>query len=206
MIVKICGVRTKKDFFYAIKAGADEIWFIVGAPESKRNIDFKKARGLLNIETTTRKIAVTVAKSAEEIERLVSEINPTTIQVHGNITKKEWEKIAELCGKKGIKIIWAVKAGRKAERGIRTCGVDTILLDSANIGGTGKKADWKKCARIVKKFPGKKIRLSGGLTPENVQEAIKTVRPWAVDVSSGVEEDGKKSFRRMKEFVKTAKS
>ncbi len=206
MIVKICGVRTKKDFFYAIKAGADEIGFIVEAPESKRNIDFKKARELLRIKTSKRKIAVTVATSAEEIERLASEINPKTIQVHGNITKKELEKIAEFCGKRGVKIIRAVKAGKKAERDIRTCGVDEILLDSAAVGGTGKKADWKKCARTVKKFPDKKIRLSGGLTPENVGEAIRTVRPWAVDVSSGVEENGKKSFRKIKAFVKTAKS
>lgn len=206
MIVKICGARTKKDFLSAIKAGADEIGFIVGVPESKRNISFKKARGLLRIKITKRRIAVTVAKSAEEIEELASEINPKTIQVHGNIPKQEWKKILAFCKRKKIEIIRAVKAGLGAENEIKNCGVDAILLDSAAVGGTGKTADWKRCAQIVKKFTDKRIKLSGGLTPENVQEAIRTVKPWAVDVSSGVEEDGKKSFRKMRKFVKTAKS
>lgn len=205
MLVKICGVRTKKDFLSAAKAGADELGFIVCVPESKRNVSLKKAREFLKTRTKKKKVAVTVAKKAGEIEKIVHEIQPRMIQIHGRMPANEWKKIVDVCKKNRIEVIRAVKAAAGAEKDIRESGVEMILLDSATAGGTGRKADWKKCARIAKKFPDKKIKLSGGLTPENVREAIKIVHPWAVDVSSGVEEKGRKSFRRMKEFVKAAK-
>jgi len=204
MIVKICGLRTKRDLISAIKAGADEIGFVVGVPESKRTISYNKARELLKIRTSKKTVAVTVAKRASEMEKIIREIQPHAIQIHGRMPAEEWRKMRAFCKRKRVEVIRAIKAGASAEKDIAGSGIGTILLDSATIGGTGKKADWKRCARIVKKFPGKKIRLSGGLTPGNVQEAVRIVKPWAVDVSSGVEKKGKKSFRKMSAFVKAA--
>lgn len=200
MQVKICGIKTKNDLKKAVKTRADEVGFVVGIPTSPRNISFSKAKKLLK-GNKEKKVIVTLAENAE---RIIKELNPEILQVHGG-TKREWKRIMKIAGK--IEIRRALKADEKVINELKNLRKCKILLDYGITGGTGKTPDWKICKKIVQEAHslGMKVILAGGLTPGNVKKAIKIVKPDGVDVASGVETKRKKDFSKIKKFIINAK-
>lgn len=207
--LKICGMMRETDIKYADKA--DMLGFVVDAPSSHRNLSLERASKLVelapdNIET----VAVTVQSSKKKIKKIVEETDVDSIQIHAEITKKEVSDIRKILPR-GVKITVLVSVhGRtneviKRAREMADSGADRIILDSKTykkIGGTGKTHDWgvsRKIRDAVYPFP---IILAGGITPENVKEAIAAVKPWGVDVSSGVEASRKKSKNKIAALMK----
>jgi phosphoribosylanthranilate isomerase len=183
--VKICGITRPEDLRAAVDAGADAIG-LVFYPPSPRCLKPAQARELRNaVPPFVTPVALFVNASRVEVERVVSEVRPALLQFHG-------EETAEFCAAFGLPYLKAcrVKSGVKA-------GVDLLkylrpfsgaagwLLDShvEEYGGVGERFDWS----VVPAARERPLVLSGGLTSGNVGEAIRRVRPWAVDVSSGVE-------------------
>ena len=156
-------------------------------------------------------VVITYFDTAEEACRLVQEVRGAAIQFHGRITRDELTIFRQKCPT--VKTIGCVTvAGEAALRQAVRFGPplwDAIILDSfdprtGRKGATGLTHDWSISAEIVKMSPLSVI-LAGGLTPENVARAIRTVRPWGVDANTGLENpDGTRNFEKIKAFAKAA--
>jgi len=206
MKVKICGVTREKDLISAVKAGADALGFIVNIPSSQRNLSLEKAKKLVKktpifIDT----VAVVKPKNIKELIKIVEKLKPKSLQIYGNnIPIKELKKIE-------LPIIKPIKADEKTIfKEIKgACEFNAVLIDSFSLnklGGTGEPHDWSLSRKVRDKIYPKPLILAGGLTPDNVQKAIEIVKPYAVDVSSGVEfKPGVKSYEKMVKFIKKAK-
>lgn len=207
--VKICGITSLEDLEVTIEAGADAVGFIVDVPQSPRNLPIRKALELIRatpvfVETVT----VTVPRNLNRLEKICDALNPDIIQVHGSslLHKEIRERLLDR------RLIGAVQAESdlvidKALEVAKT--FDAILMDShipGRYGGTGKTHDWERSRRVRDAIYPKPLILAGGLTPENVEEAIGLVKPYAADVSSGVESHpGAKDRSKVFEFIKRAK-
>ncbi len=185
--VKICGITNSSDLQTAVDNGADALGFIVGVPESPRNLPVREAWELIK-ETPVfvEAVAVTVPRDMAQLEGLYRKLSPDHIQVHGiNHFQLTRESLP------GAKIIGAIPAGSghgKAKEQARR--FDAVLVDTqvpGKHGGTGRTHDWSQSRQLRDAIHPKPLILAGGLTPGNVVEAIQTVNPYAVDVSSGVE-------------------
>ncbi len=204
--VKICGITSLKDLSTAVEAGADAIGFIVDVPSSPRNLSIRDAEKLMEATPIfVSRVVVTVPKDLSRLKRIYEKLNPEIIQLHGAIhmCKEIREQLPDACligaiqMKQNINLDVAVKTAEK---------FDAILLDShssGKYGGTGRTHDWMLSRRIRDAIYPKPLILAGGLNPENVKDAIRIVRPYAVDVSSGVEshpgvKDREKTFRFMR--------
>ena len=198
--VKICGVRDLDTALHAIDAGADALGFVF-AKSSPRYVDPRLAFQILGaLPPMATTIGLFVDASVEQymkIERLC----PTDYaQLHG----QESENVVRACGPRVIKAVRfdPETIGRELERWSSIAEVDAILVDGSS-GGQGVAFDWSALARVQDAAQGAPLILAGGLTPENVGVAIEAVRPYAVDVSSGVEktgEPGVKDFDRIEAF------
>lgn len=195
--IKICGTTSLPDALASVEAGANALGFIF-AP-SKRRISVSTAQQIIReLPPHMERIGVFLDATPDEIRRVLDEVPLTGIQMHGS------ESPAEICrdlpGSRRdslfkIKTIIA-DDGFKVPAGE---GVDAFLLDSG--AGSGKVFDWQT-ARARTKNCSKRIILAGGLTPENVNHALRTMRPWGVDVVSGVEsEPGRKDGEKLKAFI-----
>ena len=207
--VKICGITRKEDLDAAVAAGADAVGFVVGVASSPRNIALEKAEKLIRqVPPFVKSVLVTVPKSIDEFETY-EKLNPDAIQIHG----ENLHAAASVRLKfPNIQLIGAVNAQRAKDLNIIARAsklFDAILLDSfadGRYGGTGVVHDWKLSKRFKQVIHPKPLILAGGLNPENVAEAVRTVQPYAVDVSSGVEQQpGIKSHKKIVEFIKNAK-
>jgi phosphoribosylanthranilate isomerase len=194
---KICGVTCWEDAAAAIDAGADAIGINLVAG-SRRCIELKAAIGWIekvSREVTT--VAVTMNPSWEHAEMLLSAPYFAALQLHGMETPEFCARLADL-RKPVIKAISYQAGFEKA----RAYPVAAILVDSSaegEFGGTGRSFPWRGIDSGI--FPGTLI-VSGGLTPENVGEAIRVLRPHAVDVASGVElSPGRKDPVKLKRFI-----
>jgi phosphoribosylanthranilate isomerase len=196
--IKICGIKTVTDAFAAMEAGADLIGFNF-YPKSPRYIDVGRCRDIMS---AMRKfghityVGVFVNASVAEIRATIEICGLSLAQLHGDETA---EMLNALNGK-------AFKAFRGIPQrldGIARQDAPAILLDASvkgAYGGTGVTADWKGAAELAKKYP---LLLAGGLTPENVTDAVQQVKPWGVDVASGVESaPGVKDAGKMQAFVR----
>ena len=200
--VKICGITNIDDALLAVEYGADSLGFVFA--KSPRQITAQAARKIIEkLPPFIGKIGVFVNEPPSNVQRVARECGLTAIQLHG-------EEIPEFCV--SLHPLTMIKAIRvKDEKDIKILSaysfVTAYLLDSYTAdkkGGTGKKFDWK-LALLAKKF-NKPIILSGGLGPDNVAEAVKIVKPYAVDVSSGVEsKPGRKDKNKLKKFIEKAK-
>lgn len=201
-LVKICGIRTPEDLTAA--EGADLVGVVVEVPSSPRSRSVDQARVLFKrAEGRFRRVAVLVAPSAVAVRRTLSEAMPDLVQVHGAIPSGlSAEERARL-----IPSISVPLAGAAAPAPVPPPGgpYPFLHLDSSGgplPGGTGLTSDWQLCHQLVEGWPTAKFLLGGGLTPENVAEAVRTVRPFGVDVSSGVESrPGEKSRARVERFL-----
>jgi len=199
--VKICGITNLQDAKAAVECGADAIGFIFYKKSQRYISSVEAARIKVNLNPFITTVGVFVDAPYEEISQTIDEVGLDMIQFHGN-------ESPEFCRIFETKVIKAFRI--KDESSIETCknypGF-TWLLDtySADIqGGTGKAFNWDIALKA--KALNHNIVLSGGLTPENVAEAIRKVKPIAVDVSSGVELfPGKKDKDKIRNFVAAAK-
>jgi phosphoribosylanthranilate isomerase len=207
--VKICGITRKEDLDAAAAAGADAVGFVVGVASSPRNLSLSEAERLIRqVPPFVKSVLVTVPRSIDAFETY-EKLNPDAIQIHG----ENLHAAASVRLKfPNIQLIGAVNAQRAKDLNIiaKTSKLfDAILLDSfadGRYGGTGVVHDWKLSKRFKQVIHPKPLILAGGLNPENVAEAVRTVQPYAVDVSSGVEQQpGIKSHKKIVEFIKNAK-
>jgi phosphoribosylanthranilate isomerase len=197
--VKICGIRDRKTAEFAVDSGADAIGFVFA--ESKRKISLEEAREIsASLPERVWKIGVFVNETKEVLERTYEEVGLTHLQLHGDETP-------EFCRSIRYPVIKAIRVTSEADlRIIPEFNCDYILLDSPNgkyRGGNGTTFDWNLLKEL--KFQREKLILAGGLTIENVQEAIDLGKPVMVDVSSGVETNAKKDFLKMADFINKVK-
>lgn len=197
--VKICGLMEKEHVKMAVDAGVDAIGFVF-AP-SKRQVTIAKAQMLAeNIPPEVMKIGVFVDDSRAFIEKTYREVPLDFVQYHGNESPDFINKI----GLPSIKVI-SVHSSEDIKRAAQY-ETDYFLFDTPGTdykGGSGRIFDWqlmKECD-----VQSDSIILAGGLNAENVGEAIRTVQPYMVDVSSGVEVMGRKDENLMRTFIKVVK-
>jgi len=204
--VKICGITNLEDARLAVDLGADFLGFNF-YPKSPRYIAVEAARQVIEkLGHPVGLFGVFVNESCENIFRTSVEAGIDTVQLHGDESVSYIEDFRSRFGSNPI------KAFRITEEfsvdSIDGYIVDGILLDACipNLyGGSGVIADWATARIIASKHPY--VYLAGGLNPENVQEAIRAVRPYAVDVASGVESSpGKKDAKKLEAFIRNAKS
>jgi len=199
--IKICGIKTVEDALAAMDSGADMLGFNF-YPRSPRYISVGRCRDVMSVMRKYGQITyvgVFVNAPVEEIRATMETAALTLAQLHGDETS---EMIRALDGR-------AFKAFRGVpERlnGLAREDAPALLLDASvkgAYGGTGITADWKSAAELAKQVP---LLLAGGLTPENVADAVRQVRPWGVDVASGVESaPGVKDPAKIKAFVQAVK-
>ncbi len=198
--VKICGITNSEDAQAAIELGADALGFVFA--KSSRQVTQEQARDIIEkLPPFVSPVAVFVDEGVDTIKEVCSFSHIQTVQLHGN------EDPSYLHNLKGYKIIKAFRIKEEDDlKPLANYKPHAFLLDSyvkGVMGGTGVIFNWE-IARQAHKYGT--IILSGGLTPENIREAIRMVKPYAVDVSSGVESaPGKKDKELMKRFIVNAK-
>lgn len=219
--VKICGNTNVEDAIMAVEAGADAVG-VINVANTRRYIDLEDAKKICEALPifVSKVVVVTLDNMPVEVVhdkiKSIEELGADCIQLHG---EEPVELAADLrkSMKSGIRIIKKVAVGGDKEKCLERAlayenVVDAILLDTAaaaggtgEIGGTGKEHDWNISKEIVERVK-KPVILAGGLNPENVAKAIELVKPYAVDVSSGVESEvRKKDAVKVKEFIEAAK-
>lgn len=209
MKAKICGINSLSEMKIALDSGADAIGFLVGITHlAEDKIDIPTACELSKrVPPFVSSVAVTHLQTAVDIISLLKQLNVDTVQLHNDIELIEIVKIRKALPY--LKIIKSVSiTGRESVLIARKYVgyADGIILDSRTkerLGGTGITHDWSISRTIVEESPIPVI-LAGGLTPDNLREAIETVHPYAVDVNSGVETKQKKDLEKVKQFVQIA--
>jgi len=197
--VKICGITNWADAKQAVDAGADFLGFNFYA-KSPRHIRPSKARQIVRkLPKRISAVGVFVNEDEEKMRETARTVGLAALQLHGDETPAE---VARL--RRTLPVVKAVRAGRsfRPAQLAKFKRASAILLDGFDKrrrGGTGKIFDWNVARRAR---PYGRIFLAGGLTPENIGEAIRTARPYAVDVCSGVEaKPGKKDPRRVRALM-----
>jgi len=198
--VKICGITNPRDAEDAIDAGADALGFN-GFSGSKRFLDLRAASGwIAGLPPFVSRVAVLVNPSQEEAEAVGMLPGIDLLQFHGD------EPPEFCCRFTRHGFIKALAARDRASlREPARYGTASVLLDAfvpGAYGGTGHLIDLELASEFVRENPGLRVILSGGLTPENVAAAVRAVRPYAVDVASGVESHScKKDPSRVRDFI-----
>lgn len=198
--VKICGITNVEDAFAAIDCGANALGFVF-YPKSPRVVTPEEAKKILtSIPPLITTVGVFVDEKMTKIEEIISHVGLDVIQLHGSEPPEECNSSRE--------VIKAIRVNDLSDLEPLKYykSISAFLLDTYSpnaIGGTGQVFNWE-IAVEAKKFG--RIILAGGLTPENIEEAIKRVRPYGVDVSSGVEgpTKGKKDHKKLRLFIERA--
>lgn len=210
--VKICGNRTFEDLNAA--CGADALGFIVATPESSRNLTSARAARLVNkVRPFTSTVLVTTETHLPTLVELVREVGPDYLQLHSDLSPNKLERIANSTPEKtGLIALLSVNFGERRilnrAQTLAKSPAEAILLDSkvgGKPGGTGKVHDWEVSRKIRDDLSPFPVILAGGLRPENVTRAITEVRPYAVDVATGVKENGTNSAELVKSLLKEVK-
>lgn len=199
MKIKFCGIRRLEDVAAVNLCQPDYMGMILSGG-FRRSISQEQAQRLVQEKSDViAAVGVFVNESSETICRMAEQLHLQVIQLHGN---ESAEQIQTLQQKTGLPVWKALRIGTLEELEVAgTNPADCLILEGktgAGIGGTGVCADWELLARHSW---NRSFFLAGGLQPENVLEAIATVSPTGVDFSSGIEEDGVKSLRRMKQLM-----
>jgi phosphoribosylanthranilate isomerase len=201
MRVKICGITRLEDLRAAVAAGADALGFVF-ARRSLRRLEPANAAALVQkVPAFVSRVGLFMDQEAAEVRRILGQVPLNLLQFHG-------QEDAAFCRQFGLPYIKALGMGSgpslaSAEQEFADAAA--LLLDShraGEVGGTGQTFDWAAIPAL--QLP---LVLAGGLDPANVREAVRRVRPWAVDVSSGVEDaPGVKNVAKMRTFISEAKS
>jgi phosphoribosylanthranilate isomerase len=207
--VKICGITRKEDLDVATAAGADAVGFVVGIASSPRNLSVSEAERLIRqVPPFVTSVLVTVPRSIEDFT-VFEKLNPDAIQIHGDNMR------AARCIRLKLpntQLIKGINTNLFEDLDFASNALkpfDAVLLDSfveGRYGGTGVVHDWELSKRVKQAIQPKPLILAGGLNPENVAKAVRAVVPYAVDVSSGVEQKpGIKSHQKIVDFINNAK-
>jgi phosphoribosylanthranilate isomerase len=195
--VKICGTTSLKDALLAVESGADAVGFIFHK-ESPRNISQKDVKEIVaQLPPFVESIGVFVNETSDKINRIAEQCRLTAVQLHG-------DESPAFCRRIKRRVVKAVRV-KDAEslKGMSDFDVSGFLLDAYNEesrGGTGRVFDWNLALRAKKQGP---VIIAGGLNPYNVYTAIHRVKPYGVDVCSGVEKSpGVKDPEKISEFIK----
>ncbi|MGN7402602.1 phosphoribosylanthranilate isomerase [Cytobacillus praedii] len=199
MKVKICGITDLDTALSAVEYGADALGFVFA--ESKRRITIDRAKEIIRVlPKDLLKIGVFVNEHKETIEKVVMETGVNVIQLHGDESPGD-------CASFAMPVIKALSIGSSKDLLLADeYGCEYLLLDSPKgkyRGGNGITFDWSVAAG--RGLKGKNVILAGGLTAENVAEAIQIIQPYMVDVSSGVEVEGMKDKGKIKRFIDEVK-
>ena len=202
MKVKICGITNLDDALYAVEAGADALGFNFAeeAKEKGRYIDPEAAAEIIEqLPPFVTSVGVTVNAPVERLLWYLESVD--RVQLHG----EESPQVCEAIGPDAIKAFRLTADFNPEELLKYPKGTHLIDAYDPNArGGTGSTCDWNEARRIVEL--GRPVILAGGLTPENVSEAVRAVRPYGVDTASGVERaPGKKDHERIRSFIHNAK-
>ena len=193
--IKMCGIKRPEDIKLVNEYKPDYIGFIF-AGFSPRFVSFETAKYLkFLLSPDISAVGVFVNEDRDKIIRAAGEGIIDMIQLHGSESYDDIKYIRRKTGKPVIKAIRIndIEPEERAEK-IDTCPADYVLIDSGM--GSGRTFDWSLLEGIDREY-----FLAGGLSPENVSEAIKRLHPYALDVSSGIEKDGVKDGELMKEFM-----
>jgi len=200
--VKVCGITTPEDALTATGSGADAIGLVFA--ESPRRLSVERAREIAAaLPDGVLKVGVFVDEEPEEMICIAREVGLDYAQLHGD----ESPETVTLLRGEGVKVIKALRVqGAGSLTAMDDYDADLFLLDAGSEkarGGTGERFDWE----MAKSHGGRgNILVSGGLTPENVREAIRFFEPYGVDASSSLEDaPGKKNAERVRRFVSAAK-
>ena len=199
--IKICGITNEEDALWAAQQGADAIGFVF-AP-SPRQVSPEKAKSIIKVlPPLIQTVGVFVDEDPAKVEATAAFCRLDLFQFHGNET-------AAYCARFGRGVIKAVRVRDQAQ--IDRCSeyanvVDAMLLDTyvpGQSGGTGRSFDWN-LAKKARQYG--RIILAGGLNPDNVADAIRVARPYAVDASSGLEQEpGVKDHDKITRFVRAVR-
>lgn len=199
--IKICGITCRDDALAAVEAGADALGFVFyeGSPRQVATTTAAQIIGAL--PPLVAKVGVFVDATADQICQVIAECALDTVQLHG-------AEPPELCRRLPVKVIKAFRVqSLESLLDLPRYPTDAWLLDSyvpGQPGGTGARFKWDLAVEAKKL--GRPIILAGGLTPGNVAAAVRQVRPFGVDVSSGVESaPGRKDIRKIQQFIEAAR-
>jgi phosphoribosylanthranilate isomerase len=197
VFVKICGITSEEDALLAVAMGADAVGFVF-APSSRQIAPQKAADIAKRLPTEIVTVGVFRHETRQRIVDIVHHAGLRAAQLHGHetATDSRWVR---------ARVPLVIKAFASGDPGLDDAddyGADAILIDSA-VPGSGEVFDWS----LAEGAPSnRKVILAGGLTPDNVADAVRRVRPWGVDVSTGVEAaPGRKDARKLRAFIQTAR-
>ena len=211
MRVKICGTATFADLECAVAAGADAVGFLMGITHVTQDAVTPETAAAMvaTLPPFIVPVAVTHLTKPSDLIRIVELSHCTTLQIQDMVTPDDIAEVREdLPYLRIMKAVHVMDESAIATAKYFSDAADAILLDTRTadrIGGTGITHDWNISAKIVKECSCPVI-LAGGLTPENVTEAVARVRPYAVDVHTGVKKNGVRDAERTRAFVAKAKT
>jgi phosphoribosylanthranilate isomerase len=205
--VKICGLTTPQDAAAAIEFGADAVGFNF-FPGSKRYLRMEAAgEWIAALPGNVEKVAILVNPSWDQVMSVAAAAGITALQLHGAETPEFCRRLRaeRIRFEKALPVI-----GTDSLANVPDFSTPTVLLDSGGageFGGSGRTFPWEIAHDFVLSHPHLRVILAGGLTPENVAEAVAVVRPFGVDVTSGVESSpGRKDYARLRDFIAAARA
>ena len=192
--IKLCGLSRPCDIRAANELLPDYIGFVF-APKSRRYVSPEKAAELKRIlDPGIRAAGVFVDEKPQVIEALVSRGVIDAVQLHGREDEDYIQDLRRRLGNTRILQAFSIRSERDAKRAEES-SADLILADSPG-GGTGEVFDWGMLRKVARPY-----FLAGGLNPDNAGDAVNALAPYGVDVSSGIETDGQKDWKKMEKFV-----
>jgi phosphoribosylanthranilate isomerase len=205
--IKICGTTNLEDALTAVEAGADALGFVF-YEKSPRKVDLASAREIVkNLPPNIERVGVFVNEPVERILSTVAQAGLTAAQLHGAESRKP-EFIEALKIGRDLKLFLVLSAAEIGDESNLNGepGISAVFFDSGTPqlpGGTGKTFDWKTAAPGIQTISEKvKVVVAGGLNSTNVADAIRILKPWGVDVVSGVEaRPGKKDPLKVRSFI-----
>jgi phosphoribosylanthranilate isomerase len=206
--IKICGITNLEDALAAVKAGADALGFNF-YPNSQRYVTSQVAHNIIeSLPAHILCVGVFVNEEPAKVARIANEAGLGGLQFHGDETPEYIEQFNHRLVGYSFRIkALRVQRGFKPETAARY-SADAIMLDAfarQARGGTGHTFDWELARRTRELVP--KLFLAGGLSPDNIEEAIRTVEPYGVDACSGLESSpGRKDRGRVRDFIRLARA
>lgn len=202
--IKICGLKNYEHVLLCLEHGADAVGFIYKVPKSPRNLQTNELKTLLDkIKNKISTVIVLKPSSVHELESIIDDIGATYFQIHLNFDITELEKLSNI---NKNKIILALKVNQANKNSIITLINNLqnqffgILIDNSE--GKGNELDFDLTKEILKKTSGTNIIVAGGINLENIEDIIKGLKPYGIDISSSLESDeGVKDPERIKKFL-----
>ena len=216
MWVKICANTCLEDALKAVELGADAVGFVFA--QSKRQVDAAAVKAITEqMPAEVELVGVFAGWDAEAIAKVVRESGLTAVQLHGGVDREMVRELRLLLDT-DVEIIhsvpWTVGEDDASEQAVRAQlralqPGERVLVDAkvgGVSGGLGVSFDWERAGRVLQEFPELRVIVAGGLKPETVGEAVRVLKPYGVDVASGVEASaGKKDAMKLRQFIENAR-